>query len=70
MLTGTFKEPSLHPDVARITLRAVAAGLLATITPPAALIATYETGPGKDLTCRPGQNFDKAQKKWMRAAMN
>jgi uncharacterized protein involved in outer membrane biogenesis len=70
MLTGTFKEPSLHPDVARITLRAVAAGLLATITPPAALIATYETGPGKDVDCRPGEGFENAQKKWTRTAKN
>jgi uncharacterized protein involved in outer membrane biogenesis len=70
MLTGTFKNPSLHPDVARITMRAVAAGLLATITPPAALIATYETGPGKDVDCRPGEGFDKARKKWTRTARN
>jgi len=70
MLTGTFKHPAFHPDVARITLRAVAAGLLATITPPAALIATYETGPGKDVSCRPGDGFDKAQKKWTRTASN
>ena len=70
MLTGTFKDPSFHPDVARITMRAIAAGLLASITPPAALIATYETGPGKDVSCRPGENFDKAQKKWTRTASN
>ena len=68
MVTGTFKDPAFHPDVARITLRALAAGRLATITPPAALIATYETGPGKDVACRPGENFDKAQKKWTRTA--
>jgi uncharacterized protein involved in outer membrane biogenesis len=70
MLTGTFKNPELHPDVARVTLRAVAAALLASITPPAALIATYESGPGKDVSCRPGQGFDKAQKKWTRTARN
>jgi uncharacterized protein involved in outer membrane biogenesis len=70
MLTGTFKDPNLHPDIARITLRAAAAALLATITPPAALIATFETGPGKDVACRPGENFAEAQKKWTRQASN
>jgi uncharacterized protein involved in outer membrane biogenesis len=70
MLTGTFKDPEFHPDLARITLRAVAAALLASITPPAALIATYETGPGKDVSCRPGQGFDQAQKKSTRTASN
>jgi uncharacterized protein involved in outer membrane biogenesis len=69
-LTGSFKDPEFHPDVKRITLRAVAAALLATIAPPAALIATYETGPGKDVACRPGQNFAEAQKKWTRSASN
>jgi uncharacterized protein involved in outer membrane biogenesis len=70
MLTGSFKDPNLHPDVARITLRAVAAALLASIAPPAALIATFETGPGKDVSCRPGENFAAAQKKWTRSASN
>jgi uncharacterized protein involved in outer membrane biogenesis len=70
MLTGSFKDPDIHPDTKKITLRAVAAALLATITPPAALIATYETGPGKDVSCRPGQNFAAAQKKWTSAAKN
>jgi len=70
MMTGSFKDPEIHPDVKKVTLRAVAAALLATITPPAALIATYETGPGKDVSCRPGENFAKAQKKWTRSAQN
>jgi uncharacterized protein involved in outer membrane biogenesis len=70
MLTGSFQDPEIHPDAARLTLRAVAAALLASITPPAALIATYETGPGKDVSCRPGENFAKAQKKWTRSANN
>jgi uncharacterized protein involved in outer membrane biogenesis len=70
MLTGTFKDPNLHPDVGRITLRAAAAVLLAAISPPAALIATFETGPGKDVSCRPGENFAEAQKKWTRSASN
>ena len=70
MLTGTFKHPQIHPDVARITLRAVAAAVLASIAPPAALIATYETGPGKDVSCRPGEKFADAQSKWLRSASN
>lgn len=65
-LTGTFKDPEFHPDMTRITLRAAAAVLLATIAPPAALIATFETGPGKDIACRPGERFADAQKKWTR----
>jgi uncharacterized protein involved in outer membrane biogenesis len=70
MLTGTFKEPSFHVDIARVTLKVVAAAVLAGITPPAALIATYERGPGKDVACRPGERFAEAQKKWNRAAIN
>ncbi len=61
-LSGTFKDPSFKPDMKRVTLRVVAAALLASIAPPAALIATFETGPGKDIVCRPGQNFAAAQK--------
>ena len=70
MLTGSFKHPEIHPDAKRITLRAVAAAVLASIAPPAALIATYETGPGKDVSCRPGGNFAAAQKKWNGSAKN
>jgi uncharacterized protein involved in outer membrane biogenesis len=70
MLTGTFKDPALHPDVGRIGLRVVAAALLASIAPPAALIATYETGPGKDVSCRAGEGFEKARQKWARTAKN
>jgi hypothetical protein len=70
LLKGTFKDPSFHPDVARITLKAVAAAVLATITPPAALLVTYEKGPGKDVACRPGENFAKVQKQWNRSASN
>lgn len=62
-LSGTFKDPSFKPDMKRVTLRVVAAALLATIAPPAALLATFESGPGKDIVCRPGQNFAAAQKK-------
>ena len=49
---GTFKDPAFHPDAKKLGLRGLAAALLATLAPPAALIAVYETGPGKDLACR------------------
>lgn len=57
---GTFKDPGFHPDVGKITLRAVAAAVLGGITPPAALLATYETGPGKGkrVACRGGARDD------------
>ena len=48
---GTFKDPGFHPDVKVITLRGVAAAILGSIAPPLALIATVETGPGKDTDC-------------------
>ena len=50
---GTFKDPAFHADLKKITLRGIAAALLATLTPPAALLATFETGPGKgkDIAC-------------------
>jgi uncharacterized protein involved in outer membrane biogenesis len=50
---GTFKDPSFRPDLKRVTLRGIAAALLASLAPPAALLAVYETGPGKDVSCRP-----------------
>jgi uncharacterized protein involved in outer membrane biogenesis len=51
---GTFKDPGFHPDAKVITLRGVAAALLGSIAPPLALIATVETGPGKDTNCGAG----------------
>lgn len=69
-LTGSFKDPEFRPDVGRIALRAVAAAVLAAIAPPAALIATFETGPGKDVACRPGEKFDAASSRWLRSASN
>jgi uncharacterized protein involved in outer membrane biogenesis len=53
-VSGTFKDPSFKPDAKVITLRGAAAALLATITPPAALLATFESGPGKDTDCGVG----------------
>ena len=51
VLDGTFKEPSFRPDMARLGLRGALALALGTIAPPAALLATIETGPGKDADC-------------------
>jgi uncharacterized protein involved in outer membrane biogenesis len=51
---GSFKDPEFHPDLARMTLRGVAAAVLGAFAPPAALLAVYESGPGKDVACRPG----------------
>ncbi|NCT71833.1 MAG: AsmA family protein [Xanthomonadaceae bacterium] len=48
---GTFKDPSFRPDFKRLGLRGAVAVALGTITPPAALLATIEVGPGEDSTC-------------------
>ncbi len=53
LVTGTFKDPSFRPDIKKLALRGIAAAVLATLAPPAALIALYERGPGKDISCRP-----------------
>ncbi|MDQ3617585.1 MAG: AsmA family protein [Pseudomonadota bacterium] len=48
---GTFKDPAIRPDLARVGLRGAIALALGTITPPAALLATLELGPGEDSSC-------------------
>ncbi|WNH54616.1 AsmA family protein [Stenotrophomonas oahuensis] len=48
---GTFKVPSFRPDFKALGVRGAIALTLASITPPAALLATIETGPGKDSNC-------------------
>jgi uncharacterized protein involved in outer membrane biogenesis len=48
---GTFKNPRVKPDYARIGLRGAAALALGAIAPPAALLATTELGGGKDADC-------------------
>lgn len=53
-VTGNFKDPEFHPDLKKITLRGIAAAVLGSLAPPAALLAVYESGPGKDVACRPG----------------
>ncbi len=49
--TGTFKNPSIRPDLARVGLRGALALALGSIAPPAALLATLELGPGEDANC-------------------
>jgi uncharacterized protein involved in outer membrane biogenesis len=51
LVGGTFKDPSFRPDMKRVGLRAALALTLGSIAPPAALLATFETGPGKDVQC-------------------
>ena len=51
VLDGTFREPRFRPDMARLGLRGAIALTLASITPPAALLATLELGPGEDSDC-------------------
>lgn len=49
--SGTFMSPSFRPDLAALGLRGAVALALASIAPPAALLATIETGPGEDSDC-------------------
>lgn len=51
LVDGTFKDPSFRPDLARVGLRGAIALTLGSITPPAALLATLELGPGEDSGC-------------------
>ena len=48
---GTFKHPDFHPKPAPLAGRVAAAAALFAIAPPAALLALFETGPGKDIDC-------------------
>ncbi|WP_115562600.1 AsmA family protein [Xanthomonas arboricola] len=50
-IAGTFKDPSFRPDFKALGLRGAIAVALATVAPPAALLATFEPGPGKDSDC-------------------
>lgn len=48
---GTFRNPSVLPKAGPLVLRGVAAAVLYSIAPPAALLALLETGPGEDSQC-------------------
>jgi AsmA family protein len=54
---GTLKDPSVLPEPAPLAGRVAVAAALYAITPPAALLALIETGPGKDkrIDCGPAQ---------------
>lgn len=54
LVGGSFKDPEFRPDYKRVTLRGIAAAVLGSLAPPAALLALFESGPGKDISCRPG----------------
>ncbi|MCF7220865.1 AsmA family protein [Marilutibacter chinensis] len=51
VLEGTFRDPDIHPDMGRLGVRGAIALTLASVTPPAALLATLETGGGEDHGC-------------------
>jgi len=48
---GSFKDPAFRPDFKALGLRGALAVTLGSIAPPAALLATFEPGPGKDSNC-------------------
>ncbi|MDL5365073.1 AsmA family protein [Xanthomonas sp. NCPPB 2654] len=48
---GSFKDPTFRPDFKALGMRGAIALALGSIAPPAALLATLETGPGKDSDC-------------------
>ena len=54
---GSFKDPTFRPDFKALGMRGAIALALGSIAPPAALLATLETGPGKDSDC--GGNYAK-----------
>ncbi len=51
VVNGSFKHPSIRPELGRLGLRAAIALVLGSIAPPAALLATLELGPGEDASC-------------------
>jgi uncharacterized protein involved in outer membrane biogenesis len=50
-IKGPFKDPSILPKPGPLVARAAAAAALGAISPPLALLALIETGPGKDTDC-------------------
>ncbi|HEY4581924.1 MAG TPA: AsmA family protein [Lysobacter sp.] len=50
-ISGSFRQPSFRPDFKRVGLRAALAIALGNIAPPAALLATIETGGGRNADC-------------------
>lgn len=50
-MKGPFRKPDISPDKGKLALRAGGALVLGSIAPVAALLALFETGPGKDADC-------------------
>jgi AsmA family protein len=48
---GSFKDPTFRPALKALGMRSAIALALGSIAPPAALLATFEAGPGKDADC-------------------
>ena len=51
VIDGSFADPGFRPDMGRLGVRGAIALALGSIAPPAALLATIETGPGEDSGC-------------------
>ncbi|MFP7722106.1 AsmA family protein [Lysobacter sp. A3-1-A15] len=51
VVTGSFADPVIRPDFKRMGLRGAIALTLASIAPPAGLLATLELGPGENAAC-------------------
>lgn len=51
VIDGSFANPGFRPDMGRLGVRGAIALTLASITPPAALLATLELGGGEDADC-------------------
>ncbi|HET7203990.1 MAG TPA: AsmA family protein [Steroidobacteraceae bacterium] len=62
-IDGTLKDPKFRPEAKSLVGRAAVAAALYAITPPAALLALIETGPGENVDCFTGKEQDAARKK-------
>jgi uncharacterized protein involved in outer membrane biogenesis len=60
-MTGPLRDPKVRPKAGPLAARAAAAGALAAVAPPLALLALIETGGGKDQPC--GQLLAEAKQK-------
>ena len=60
-IEGPMRTPKIRPKAGPLAARVAGAAALAAITPPLALLALIETGPGKDQPC--GQLLSEAKQK-------
>ena len=51
VVSGTFMKPKVAPKPGPLVTRGIIAAALAAVAPPLVLLATFETGPGKDTDC-------------------